>query len=80
MEIKNSPQNLIAGLLTGPKRTRTAAPQRDIEDVEDIYPPKRRGFNIAPAPEVLQKLIDRALTALARGIYWDRGSILNILV
>ncbi len=46
---------------------------------EALQPPARRGFNVIPAPEVLEGLIDRALEALRAGIFWDRGSILNIV-
>jgi hypothetical protein len=33
-----------------------------------------------PEPESLRTLIARAVTALRRGVRWDRGSILNLLV
>lgn len=49
-------------------------------DREELLPPTRRGFQVIPTIEVLEKLIDRAVEALKAGIYWDRGSILNVLV
>jgi hypothetical protein len=51
-----------------------------VASVDDVMPPVGRGFKSIPAPAVLQSLIDRAVAALHRGIYWDRGSIVNILV
>lgn len=42
--------------------------------------PKRATTNFVPAPEALDGLIERAMSALRRGIAWDRGSILNLLV
>jgi hypothetical protein len=37
-------------------------------------------LNYFPEDSELLPMIDRALQALSRGIYWDRGSILNVLV
>lgn len=42
--------------------------------------PKRSDVNYIPAPESLRTLISSAVAALRRGIYWDRGTILNLLV
>lgn len=59
------------------------APQRGVEAtpmVQDIRPPAGRGFKSLPHPAALQALIDRAVAALQRGIFWDRGSIINIVV
>ncbi|MCI5050357.1 MAG: hypothetical protein MRY32_08540 [Rickettsiales bacterium] len=36
--------------------------------------------NYIPTPEQLSRLINRALDALANGVYWDRGSIINIVL
>jgi len=43
-------------------------------------PPSRSDVNYIPAPESLRTLISGAIEALRRGIYWDRGTILNLLV
>lgn len=40
----------------------------------------RARINFIPNPDELRKLVDDALTALSRGIYWDRGSILDIVL
>ncbi len=50
------------------------------EDRKKHQPPKHRGFTSIPAPDVLEKMIERALAALQRGIFWDRGSIINLMV
>lgn len=52
----------------------------DAEERKQLEPPKHRGFSSIPAQDVLEKLIAQAVSAMRRGIYWDRGSILNILV
>jgi len=57
------------------KRTGHSAGERDL-----LLPPMRRGFQVIPTLDVLEKLIDRAVEALKAGIFWDRGSILNLLV
>jgi len=46
----------------------------------EFFPPPRPIPNFIPTPETIDALIERALAALARGIYWDRGSIINIVL
>jgi hypothetical protein len=46
----------------------------------DIPTPKKAHVNIIPEPESLGTLIRSAVAALRRGIYWDRGTILNLTV
>ena len=41
--------------------------------------PKRAEVGIIPQPESLATLIRSAVAALREGVYWDRGTILNIL-
>jgi hypothetical protein len=51
------------------------------ESREDAYTvPKRSDVNHIPAPESLRTLVSSAVEALRRGVYWDRGTILNLLV
>lgn len=45
-----------------------------------IVTPKRAHVNIIPSPESLATLVRSAVAALRRGTFWDRGSILNLLV
>lgn len=40
----------------------------------------RARLNFIPDEKTLLGMIDRALNALSMGRYWDRGSILNLLV
>jgi hypothetical protein len=47
-------------------------------EVEDLSPPVNRGFRVIPEDFVLHGLIKKALNALKKGVYWDRGSIINI--
>ena len=47
---------------------------------EELAPPPKPRNNVVPSPEVIESLITRALAALAKGIYWDRGSIINIVL
>lgn len=56
------------------------APPPDADERKSLEPPRQRGFSSIPNPEVLEKLIAQAVSALRRGIYWDRGSILNLVV
>jgi hypothetical protein len=42
--------------------------------------PARASVNFIPGPDSLQTLISGAVQALKRGVYWDRGTILNLLV
>lgn len=40
----------------------------------------RAKMGLIPSPELLSLLIDDAIEALARGITWDRGAIVNIVL
>ena len=77
--------NLVPGFSPRPATTRTTRSgvgQRGTTAIErsEFSPPSRPQANFIPSPTVLKELIDRALEALSRGIYWDRGSIINILL
>jgi hypothetical protein len=58
-------------------RKRLEQPEKELRD---YAPPHRAQYNYIPTPDVLKNMIDRALEALAKGVYWDRGSILNIVL
>ena len=48
---------------------------------EQVYtPPRRSEVNYIPGPESLSTLVSSAVEAMRRGVFWDRGTILNILV
>lgn len=76
----------LGGLSVKPTtRKPVASPSSDRQSArqysrEELLPPPRPQRNIIPSPEALQELVDRALAALARGLYWDRGSIINIVL
>lgn len=59
---------------------KTADRRRQQTDNEKMVVPKRAHVNYIPAPESLRTLISNALDALKRGVRWDRGTILNLLV
>lgn len=42
--------------------------------------PTRAHVNFIPSPESLATMVRSAIDALRRGIFWDRGTILNLLV
>ncbi len=42
--------------------------------------PKRAHINFIPSPESLATLVGSAIAALRKGVRWDRGTILNLLV
>ncbi len=50
------------------------------DDSVEIIVPARAHVNFIPAVESLRTLISSAVEALRRGITWDRGTILNLLV
>ena len=62
--------------------TTQRAGSRDATRVEtrDTAPPPRPRNSFIPTPDVLDDLIQRAVAALRRGVYWERGSIINILL
>lgn len=52
----------------------------DKEDLRDYYSPKKPEEHYIPPDTIIQELVKRALSALQRGITWDRGSIVNIVI
>jgi hypothetical protein len=51
------------------------------DDSGAIYKaPTRADINHIPAAETLRTMISSAVEALRRGVTWDRGTILNLLV
>jgi len=41
--------------------------------------PRRADVGIIPEPESLSTMIRSAIAAVRSGVYWDRGTILNII-
>ncbi len=46
----------------------------------ELTPPPRPIKNYIPTQEIIEALVERAVAALAKGIYWDRGSIINLVL
>lgn len=57
------------------KRTETQE-----KSLGDYRAPHKAQYNYIPSPDVLKNMIDRALEALSKGVYWDRGSIINLVL
>jgi hypothetical protein len=49
-------------------------------DIGEFSPPPRPHVNYIPEPDEIESLVSRALSALSRGFYWDRGSIVNLIL
>ena len=47
---------------------------------ERIIVPAKADVNNIPAPESLQTMIRSAVDSIRRGVFWDRGTILNLVV
>jgi len=61
--------------------SKIAERKRQQEGHADSYvAPQRAHVNFIPAAESLRTLIAGAVVALRRGVTWDRGTILNLLV
>jgi hypothetical protein len=65
----------VGRLADARKRTQT-----EDKDLRDFRAPHKAQRNYIPSPDVLKNMIDRALEALSNGVYWDRGSIINIVL
>ena len=72
--IPSSPQFPQAG------KSKDARLSRKTRSFDEYLPPKERGFQQLPAHDALMSLIDQAREAMRQGVFWDRGSIVNITV
>ena len=73
----------LGGFATRPAQKRTVIrDQRGLPSFErhELYPPPRPLRDFIPTQEAIDTLVTRAIAALAKGIYWDRGSIINIVL
>lgn len=61
------------GRSTAERRDGTASDQR-------IIIPAKADVNNIPNPESLQTMIRSAVDSLRSGVFWDRGTILNLVV
>jgi hypothetical protein len=69
----------IATLLKPTSRRREERRAVSGRSSSDYYPDPA-SLNAIPEPDELDDLIYRARNARSKGYYWDRGSILNVLL
>jgi hypothetical protein len=58
----------------------TAGRRESTSDNERIIVPSKADVNNIPAPESLQTMIRSALDSIRKGVFWDRGTILNLVI
>ncbi len=46
----------------------------------ELMPPPKPPRNFIPSQEAIDALLERALAAFRRGMIWDRGSIINLVL
>lgn len=46
----------------------------------ELLPPPKPHRNYVPSQEAIDALLERAIAALMRGMIWDRGSIVNLVL
>jgi hypothetical protein len=65
-----------------PSRTagRTGDQRRRPLHDDTVVIPKKAHVNFIPSPQSLSTLINSAVVALRKGVFWDRGTILNLIV
>lgn len=79
MSVNLNPQSPArAGAGNTARDTRRAAPAN--LKSEFAPPPERAHVNFIPSAESLATLIESAVAALRKGVYWDRGTLLNLVV
>ena len=69
-------------------RTRTVARKSNAGDRpaarqyerEELLPPPKPNRNFIPTQEAIDMLLEKALAAFRRGMIWDRGSIINLVL
>lgn len=79
MDTLNNP--LMRALTGGTVRPAVATPRPKEQTKEQAPQRGRRAvLNFIPDSEMLTQMIAQARQALAKGIFWDRGSIINIVL
>ncbi|NBX03987.1 MAG: hypothetical protein EBR02_08030 [Alphaproteobacteria bacterium] len=66
----------IAGGTAG----KTGERRRGQDTQGELVVPSRASVGTIPEPETLATLIRSAVSALRGGVFWDRGTILNLVV
>lgn len=66
---------------SGVNRPRDARSSREKEtDLRKYASPTKAHLNYIPSPDALRTMVERALEALSNGVYWQRGSIINLVL
>lgn len=55
-------------------------PSQKIVNDERVVIPAKASVNSIPAPESMNTMIRSAVDSLRKGVFWDRGTILNVVV
>lgn len=64
-----------------PARGRTGKKSDESGRETSVYDrPMRAKVNAVPSPSLLSSLIEQALGALKQGVFWDRGTIVNLVL
>lgn len=79
MAININPNRISTPLNAGSKAAERRRQQPQTEH-DKVVVPRRASENYIPEPESLATLIRSAVAALRKGITWDRGTILNVVV
>jgi hypothetical protein len=80
-KIQTGTRGTSAQNVAAPSRKSPVGASAPVANERDAYlPPPRRTGILWPSVEQMETLIERARAALSRGIIWDRGSIVNILL
>jgi hypothetical protein len=79
MPIEINPNLLNIASSATSKTTERRRPQAT-SNKSAFRPPSRADLNYIPSVESLFTLINSAVEALRNGVYWDRGTILNVVV
>lgn len=73
-----NPNRINTGSSAAGKAQERKRQQPEAND-DPVIIPKRAHVNYIPGAESLQTLINSAVAAIRKGVFWDRGTILNIL-
>ena len=65
---------------TGSARLAEQRRRQQTEADAPVITPRRADVNTIPSTESLQTMIRSAAAAIRKGVFWDRGTILNLLV
>ena len=76
--IQNFTSTINAGVTQGGRRPAGQAANQRTESVRKK--PFKAEENFIPSNDSLSSLIKNALLAMKEGTYWDRGSMLNLVV